>query len=172
MKRYDERKTTNFLLKSGRPSKLSNKDVQALVKSVNNKTGINQRRFARQFGAHQSMISRFIKSKTTVKIYALKSAPKYRNENQKQRAQLNCWKLYKILKLHVQLILDDEKYFSLTEDISYNPKYCTTDSFTTTPEVKYKTKIKFEPKPLVWMAVAQKGISSIFVHRSASKRCI
>ena len=44
LKRYDERKTTNFLLKSDRPSKLSNKDVQAPMKSVHSQTGISQPR--------------------------------------------------------------------------------------------------------------------------------
>ena len=42
LQHYDKRKTKNFLPKSGRPSNLSNKDAQALVKSVNNKIGISQ----------------------------------------------------------------------------------------------------------------------------------
>ena len=167
LKCYDERKTTNFLPKSGRPLRLSNKDVQALVKSVNNKTGIKKRRRARRFGVYQSTISRTLTHKTTVKIYTRKSAPKYRNENQKKRAQLNCWKLDKVSKPHIQLILDDEKCFSLTGDISCNRKYHTTDSFIAPPEVKYKTKMKFEPKLLVWMTVSQKDVSSIYVDHSA-----
>ena len=84
LKRYDGRKTTNFLRKSGRPSRLSNKDVQALVKSVNNKTGISQRRLVRRFGVHQSIFSRTLKNITTVKIYTRKSTLKYRNVNQKK----------------------------------------------------------------------------------------
>ena len=72
---------------------------------------------------------------------------------------------YKILKPDVQLILDDEKYFSLNGDISCNRKYYTTDRSTAPPEVKFKIKMKFEPNLLVWMAVSQKGISSIYVHR-------
>ena len=137
------------------------------MKSVNNKTGISQRRLARRFVVHQSTISRTLKNQPTVKIYTQKSTPKYRNENQKKRAQLNSWKLYKVLKPHVQLILDDENYFSLTRNISCNRKYYTSDSFTAVPEVKYKTKMKFEPKLLVSMAVSQKDVSSIYVHRSA-----
>ena len=167
MKCDNERKTTNFLSKSGRASSLSNKDIQALVKSVNNKTKISQRRLAPRFEVHQSTISRTLKNKTTVKMYTRKSASKYRNKNQKMRAQLNCWKLCKVLKSHLQLILDDEKYFSLTGDISCNRKYYTTDPFTASSEVEYGTKMKFEPKLLVWMAVSQKDVSSIYVHRSA-----
>ena len=82
LKSYDERKTTNFLSKSGRPLRLSNEELQALVKSVNNKSGISQRRL----GVHQSTISRTLKYKSTVKIYTRKSIPKYRNENKKKRA--------------------------------------------------------------------------------------
>ena len=70
------------------------------------------------------------------------------------------------MKPDVQLILDDEKYFSLNGDIACNRKYCTTDRSTALPKVKFKTKMKFEPKLLVWMTVSQKSISSIYVHRS------
>ena len=70
------------------------------------------------------------------------------------------------MKPDVQLILDDEKYFSLNGDISCNCKYYTSDRSTVPPEVKFKTKMKFEPKLLVGVAVSRKGISSIYVHRS------
>ena len=70
------------------------------------------------------------------------------------------------MKPDVQLILDDEKYFSLNGDIACYRKYDTTDRSTALPKVKFKTKIKFELKLLVWMAVSQKGISSIYVHHS------
>ena len=166
MKKYNVHKTRTFLSKSGRPGKISDKEVQSLVKAVNNETGISQRRLGRQFGEHQSTISRTLKKRTSVEIFTRRKAPKYRDENQKHRAQSNSWTLYKISKADVQLILDDEKYFSLNGDIACYRKYYTTDRSTAPPEVKFKTKMKFEPKLLVWMAVSQKGISSIYVHRS------
>ena len=166
LKKYNLHKTRTFLSKSGRPAKISDKEVQSLVKTVNNKTGISQRRLGRQFGEHQSTISRTLKKRTSVKIFTRRKAPKYRDEKQKHRAQSNSCTLYKILKPDVQLILDDEKYFSLNGDIACYRKYYTTDRSTALPKVKFKTKIKFEPKLLVWMAVSQKGISSIYVHRS------
>ena len=166
LKKYNLHKTRTFLSKSGRPAKISDKEVQSLVKTVNNKTGISQRRLGRQFGEHQSTISRTLKKRTSVKIFTRRKAPKYRDENQKHRAQSNSCTLYKILKPDVQLILDDEKYFSLNGDIACYRKYYTTDRSIALPKVKFKTKIKFEPKLLVWMAVSQKGISSIYVHRS------
>ena len=71
------------------------------------------------------------------------------------------------MKPDVHLISDDEKYFSLNGDIACNCEYYTTDRSTALPKVKFKTKMKVEPKLLVWMTVSQKGISSIYVHRSA-----
>ena len=53
------------------------------------------------FGVHQSTISRTLKKKTSVKIFTRRKSPKYRDENQKYRAQSNSWTLYKILKPNV-----------------------------------------------------------------------
>ena len=119
-------KQQTFYQRFGRSSRLSNKDVQALVKSVNNKIEISQRRLARQFGVHQSTISRTFKNKTTVKTHTRKSASKYKNWKSKKACY---WELHKILKVHIQLILEDEKYFSLTGDIACHRKYYITDSF-------------------------------------------
>jgi hypothetical protein len=166
LKKYKEHGTTKFLPKSGRPSKISDKQVKALVKSVNNKTGISQRRLGRRFSVDQSTISRVIKNRTTIKIYTRKSAPKYTNDDQERRAKSNSLKLYKILKPNVQLILDDEKYFTLGGNSSSNRQYYTTDPKTTPPNVKFKKKKKYEEHLLVWMAVSSKGISSIYTHRS------
>ena len=100
--------------------------------------------------------------------YILENQPQNTEmETKKRCAQLNCWELYKVLKPHVQLILDDETYFPLTGDLSCNRQYYTTDSFTASSEVKYKTKVKFKPKLLVLIAVSQKGVSSTYVHHSA-----
>ena len=59
---------------------------------------------------------------------------KYRDENQKYQAQSNSCALYKILKPDVQLILDNENYFSLNRDISCTRKYYTTDRSTAPPQ--------------------------------------
>jgi hypothetical protein len=40
---------TKFLPKTGRPFKLSNKDLNQLVKSVNNRSGVSQRKLAKRF---------------------------------------------------------------------------------------------------------------------------
>jgi transposase len=137
LKKYKEY-AIKFLPKSGRPSKIFVKEVKALVRSVTNKTGVSQRRLGRRFSVHQSTISRIIKDQTTIKIYKQKSGPKYTNDDQQRRAKSNCLKLHKILKPNVQLILDDEKYFTLSGNIPCNRQYYTTDPKTTPPEVKFK----------------------------------
>ena len=45
------------------------------------------------FGVHQSTISRILKKRISVKIFTRRKAPKYRDENQKHRAQSNSWTL-------------------------------------------------------------------------------
>ena len=77
LKKYHVHKTTTFLSKSGRSPKISDKEVQSLVKTVNNKTGISQSRLGRQFGVHQSTISRTLKKRTSVKTFTRRKAPKY-----------------------------------------------------------------------------------------------
>ena len=164
--KYAEHKQTSFLSKSGRPTKISNKQLKMLVKTVNNKTGISQRRLGRRFGVVQSTISRILKNRTNVRILKRTTAPKYTNDEQQRRVQLNSLKVYRLLKPDVQLIMDDEKYFTLTGDINSNRFYYSTEPSTTPYNVKFKCRTKFEPKLMVWMAISQKGISDVYIHRN------
>ena len=95
-----------------------------------------------------------------------KSASKCSNGDQERRAQLNSLKVYHLLTPDVNLIMDDENYFTLTGDITGDRSYYTSDPSTTPPEIKFKRRMKFEPKLLVWWAVSVKGRSSVYVHRS------
>lgn len=52
IKKYSTHLTTDFLLRSGRPSKISDKQLKALVQTVENKTGVSQRRLRRRFSVH------------------------------------------------------------------------------------------------------------------------
>ena len=66
IKKYSTHLTIHFLPKSGRPSKISDKQLKALVQTVENKTGVSQHRLGRRFGIHYSTISRVLKSRTSV----------------------------------------------------------------------------------------------------------
>ena len=139
---------------------------EASVKSVNNKSGISQRKRARKFSVSQSTVSRTLKNRTEVKILRRKTAPKYSNDDQERRAQLRSLSVYRLLQPDVQILMDDEKYFSFSGDIASNRSYYTIDPSTAPSHIKFKRRIKFAPKLLVWMAVFLKWISSVYLHRS------
>ena len=58
LKKYLTHGTTKFLPRKGGPVKINSKQLNDLVKTVNNKTGISQRQIARRFKVHQATISR------------------------------------------------------------------------------------------------------------------
>ena len=58
LKKYLRYGTTKDLPRSGHPVKLSTKDLNRLVKSVNNRCAPSQRKLGRRFPVHQSTISR------------------------------------------------------------------------------------------------------------------
>lgn len=131
--------------KSGRPKKISNQQLKNLVQKVENKVGVSQRRLGRQFGVNQSTISRNLKKRASVRIYTRRSAPKYNNEDRQQRAKSNCLKLYKKISSDCHLILDDEKYFTLSGNVPGNSRYYSSDPSSTPANIKFKQKQKYEP---------------------------
>ncbi|CAF4057001.1 unnamed protein product [Rotaria magnacalcarata] len=62
--------------RSGRPLKLSNKKLNDIVKSVNNRSGISQRKIGRRFHVHHSTISRNLRRRTSIRIRKRQTAPK------------------------------------------------------------------------------------------------
>ncbi|CAF3533775.1 unnamed protein product [Rotaria socialis] len=167
LKKYLVYGTTHFLPRNGRPHKLSDKKVDAIVKSINNKTGVSQCEIARHYKVHHSTICRTLKRRTSVIIRKRKKAPKMNNYDQEKRAQVNCGKLYRLILNGCDIIMDDEKYFGLSGDnVQYNQRYYTTNPLTTPTDVKYKKKKKYSPKLLVWMAISSKGVPNIYVHKS------
>ena len=107
-----------------------------------------------------------MKNRTEIRIRKRKSAPKYSGDDQEHRARMNSLKVRRLLKPGVELIMDDEKYFTLVDDIASNRFYYTVDPSTTANKIKFNCQAKFEPKLLVWMAISSKGISRVYVHRS------
>ena len=84
---------------------------------------MSQRHLGHRFGVSLSTVSRHLKKRTSVRIYKRKSAPKYKNDDQQQRAKSNCLKLYKKLSPGCQLILDNEKYFTLSSNVPGNSRH-------------------------------------------------
>ena len=111
--------------------------------------GVSQRRLGRRFGVSESTISHHLKKQTSVRICKRRSAPKYTNEDQQQRAKSNCPKLYKKLSPDCQRILDAEKYFTLSGNAPENSRYYSSDPLSVPANIKFKQKQKYEPHLLV-----------------------
>ena len=166
LKTYLRYGTTKDLPRSGRPVKLSTKDLNRLVKSANNRCAPSQRKLGRRFRVHQSTISRTLRQRTSVIIRKRTKAPKMDSEEQQRRARKNCGKLYRISLNDYDLIIDDEKFFKLSgNNILGNRYFYSTDPSAAPPNIRFQQKTKFESKVMVWMAISAKGVSNVYVHR-------
>ena len=166
LKKYLRYGTTKDLPRNGRPVKLSTKDLNRLVKSVNNRCARSQRKLGRRFRVHQSTISRNLRQRTSVIIRKRKKAPKMDSEEQQRRARKNCSKLYRKLLNDYDLIIDDEKFFKLSgNNVLGNRYFYSTDPSAAPPNIRFQQKTKFESKVMVWMAISAKGVSNVYVHR-------
>ncbi|CAF1261407.1 unnamed protein product [Rotaria sordida] len=166
IQRYLQFKTTKDLPRSGRPRKLSDKQMKTMARNLNNKSGISHRVLSIHYNVHYRTIGRNLKQRTNIRPRKRIKAPKYVKE-QGKRAQKNCGYLYRRIPKNCLIIMDDEKYFSLSGvDIPGNSLYYTSDPSTAPANIKYKQYQKFEPKVLVWLAIAAKGCSKPYIHKS------
>ena len=134
---------------------------------MNNQSSISERKIGRRFHVHHSTVSRNFLKRTSIRIRKRRTAPKKDSEDQEKRAQTNCGKLYRKSLLGCDLILDDEKFFTLTGDnVIGNRYFYSTDPTAATAAIKFRKKKKFEPKIMVWMAMLSKGVSDVYVHKS------
>ena len=92
-----------------------------------------------------------------------KRAPRY-TEKQMEEIPTRARRLRRRLRKDgMELILDDEKYFTPTnESVSTNRGFYTSDLSVTPPNVKFKRTQKYSPKVLVWIAISEKGVSEPF----------
>ncbi|CAF3669414.1 unnamed protein product [Rotaria socialis] len=110
-----------------------------------------------------------------------KHAPRY-TEKQIEEVPTRVRRLYRTsLNNDVEPIMNDEKYFTLTNElVSTNRGFYTSDPSTTPSEVKFKCNQKYPGKILVWIAISEKGISKPFFakqtqainERTYFKKCI
>ena len=81
------------------------------------------------------------------------------SEDQEKRAKTNCGKLYRKWLPDCDLMLDDEKLFTLTGDnVIGNRFFDSTDPTAASADIKFRKKKKFEPKIMVWMAMSSNGV--------------
>ena len=68
----------------------------------------------------------------------------------------------------MSVVIDDEKYFTLsTSDQLGNSGYYTDNKSSTPEDVRFKKKSKYEPKVLVWVAFSEDGIAEPFIQESS-----
>lgn len=148
---------------SGRPAKImTEKNVKRLTNLINNRSGISTRKLAKKFKCAQSHIVQTIRDKTDVK-YRKKILVPARTEKQEEDIRPRCSRLWSKFRRH-EFILDDESYFTLSHsDKNSNAGFWTDDKENAPASAKFKTKMKFEKKLLVWVAISPRGISQSFV---------
>ncbi|CAF4466683.1 unnamed protein product [Rotaria socialis] len=105
--RYRKHNSTNYLPKTGRPKKISDQELKTLVRLVDNMVGVSQRRLGRRFELNQLICEKS-----------------------------NSLKLYKNISPNCQLILDDEKYFTLSGNVPGNNPYYSSDPSSAPEHIK------------------------------------
>ena len=94
-------------------TKLS-QNLNNIVKSINDRCGLSQRKIARRFKVHYSTISLKLRRRTSIVIRKHRKAPKMDNEEQQVRTRKNCGKLYRRLLNSCDLMMNDDEYFEIT----------------------------------------------------------
>ena len=159
LQRYKQFRMTKELPRFGYPVKLSSRKLGDLVRKINNKSGISQRRHARLFMVAQSKISRNLKRRTKILKYinvqrCLNTQKINRSEHKTLPGQL-----YRKISNCCFVIMDDEKYFSLSNtNLPGHVYYYTSDKSAAPPDIKYKKRSKYEPTIMTQLVVSSKGI--------------
>ena len=79
-----------------------------------------------------------------------------------------CRKLrLEIFKSNREIIVDDEKYFTLSNGfLTINKDFYQSADVPVPSDVNYIKLQKFEPKVLVWCCISSKGVSDLFIRPS------
>ena len=95
--------------------KIDQRKTRSLVAAVSNKTGVSQRKLAHKFGVTQSCISKTLK-RNAVLYFKRRKAPKATDKQKVIQRERLSRLTRKIVppKSQVDLLLDDESYFTFT----------------------------------------------------------
>ncbi|CAF4988857.1 unnamed protein product, partial [Rotaria sp. Silwood1] len=163
IKRYENGLPIEDCPRSGRPPYFDRKKLKRLQHAAANRIGVNQRKLATKFGVTQPAIHYNLK-KLGLKYYKRQKAPKYTTKRLQQIPK-KCGNIRRQLTTkHTFIIVDDEKYFSFSnDDMPQNTGFYSFDKEHVPDNVKYKTKEKYSKKVLVWLSLSAKGISKPFI---------
>ena len=165
MSTFDERGNVERKSGLGRPISLTKMAQKKLVKDVNHKDGVSQRKIANKYGVSQMTIGRTLNTngiKYRKKIRVPKATPA---QEVKQAERIHNLAQGDFSENDPRdILIDDESYFTKTgASLPGNAGFYTSD-FNETPEsVKFREDVKFEEKVMVWAMIARTGVSKIFV---------
>lgn len=147
---------------SGRkPVIMTKRKIDQLAVMIDNRTGISTRQLAKKFKCDQSYIVKTIKKKTTI-VNRKRILKADRTPAQQAAMRPRCSRILKKFRGR-EFVLDDESYFTFkNSDKNANAGFWSSDPGNAPDHVKFKTKKKFEPKILVWLAISPRGISKPF----------
>ena len=167
IRKYDDSGTVGDRPRYGRPRKMCSGQLTCLKRLVNHKTGISLRQIAKKFNVHRRTIQREFDD-MGIRYRKKKRAPRY-TVKQMEEVPTRARRLYRtLLSNDFELIMDDEKYFTLTnESMSTNRGFYTSDPSITPSDVKFKRTQKYCTKVLVWIAISENGISKPFFSKQA-----
>ena len=66
---------------------------------------------------------------------------------------------------YYQLLLGEEKYFTLSGDVLGNSRSYSFDPSSAPTNIKFKQKQKYETHLLIYLAISSRGGSSPYIHR-------
>jgi len=120
--------------------------------------GISVRQVARKFNFHYTLISKMLRTHTSIRVYKKKKIP-MRTEEQLERIRTCCDWLYRNLQREA-VVMDDESYFTLSHGtINGNNKFYSSNVANTPARVKCRRVAKYEKKLLVWLCFSDKGMA-------------
>ncbi len=135
---------------------------------VNNRVGVSQRKLARKFSVNQTTISRQLK-KMSIQHRKCEKTPKYSAKQEEKSTVVSAKLANYLYRSSDSVIMDDEKYFTLSgHNMPGNSGYYTGNKYTVPNHVRFAGKEKFPLKVLVWIAISEKGISAPLIRPSGS----
>lgn len=151
------------LPKSGRPKLLTENRANRMCGIAKDRVGTSYRKLSRRFNVSHETVRRILQKKG-LRYRKRRKCPRY-TEDQLRRIPICCRRLRRHhFANNKVIIMDDEKYFTLSHSEMKGNDGFYTDNVENCPDnVKYKAKKKFEDKILVWCAISESGVSRPYV---------
>lgn len=137
-----------------------------LCHAADHKTGLTYSSLGRRFGISHVTVKKYL-NRNNIINRRRRNAPKS-SEKQKKVQKTRLRKLSRrVLSAgndHVDVIMDDETYFDENGMNFYgNTNYFSSQPELTPKNVKFKEKTKYPFKIMVWLAISNKGRTSVFI---------